>query len=230
MVAPEVAQALTAMAAQAAVIFVGQVRVIDRQPAHGFVDISFAVQRTLRGTTASTYVLREWAGLWTWQQDRYRTGERVLLLLRPRSNSGFSSPVGGLDGALPLLGGAQPPLLKADGEVAPDTGLPGSSGELANARVDLRWIAARVVRGVVPGQGVSGLTASEAAGTAAADSEIRPGLLGGSDPDPSWWPGPVSPLKTGSASGADGRPEHGVALGAVLAVLEAVPEAASDAR
>jgi len=207
------------MAAQAAVIFVGQVRAVDRQDAHGFVDVSFAVQTDLRGTTATTYVLREWAGLWTWQQDRYHVGERLLLLLRPRSSSGFSSPVGGLDGALPLLGGLQPPLLTADGNVTPDTGAssPSSSNEVAYTRVDLRWIAARVVRS--PVGGLDRLRASAGIASVA-------GLPPETYPDPT----PVPPLKTGSPTATDGPAQPGAALSAVLALLDTAPEAAMHDR
>lgn len=137
------------MAAQAAVIFVGQVRSISRQEAHGYVDISFAVQQVLRGTSATVYVLREWAGLWTGQQDRYRLGERVLLLLRARSLSGFSSPIGGSDGAIPILGFSQPPLRNANGQVPADLGPPDPS----ELRADLRWIATRIERAPVSARG-----------------------------------------------------------------------------
>jgi len=40
------------MAAQSAVIFTGQVRSIEREDAHGYVDVSFTVQQALRGTRA----------------------------------------------------------------------------------------------------------------------------------------------------------------------------------
>lgn len=222
-VPPEVAQVLTGMAAQAEVIFVGRVRSIDRQDAHGFVDIAFDVQTVLRGTAAATYVLREWAGLWTWQQDRYRADERVLLLLRKRSSSGFSSPVGGLDGALPLFGGGPQPLMNPAGWVARDTGAGVASGyALANARVDLRWIAAKVVRSrqcALNGAG-SGARLPAAAAYSPKNSSL----------DPTVGPGPVTRLRIGSGSGLLRTSNDGAALSAVLTLLTASPEAQYCAR
>jgi len=135
------------MAAQASIIFTGQVRSIAREDAHGYVDVSFTVLQVLRGTSAKIYVLREWAGLWIGQPERYRVGERVLLLLRSRSRSGFSSPVGGLDGAIPILGNSQPPLLDATGQVPADPGDSSQGGaDPGSWRIDLRWLATRVER------------------------------------------------------------------------------------
>ncbi len=146
-VPPQIAQVLTGMAAQASIIFTGQVRSIAREDAHGYVDVSFTVLQVLRGTSAKIYVLREWAGLWIGQPERYRVGERVLLLLRSRSRSGFSSPVGGLDGAIPILGNSQPPLLDATGQVPADPGDSSQGGaDPGSWRIDLRWLATRVER------------------------------------------------------------------------------------
>jgi hypothetical protein len=146
-VPPKIAQALTSMAQQAAVIFTGQVRSIDHEEAHGYVDVSFTVEQALRGTSATRYVLREWAGLWIGQPERYRLGERMLLLLRSRSRSGFSSPVGGLDGALPILSGSLPPLPDSTGQIPADRGNASQSGlDPSSLCVDLRWIATRVQR------------------------------------------------------------------------------------
>ena len=225
-VPPQVREVLTAMAAHAGVIFVGQVRAIDREDAHGYVDISFAVQRALRGTSAAVYVLREWAGLWTWQQDRYQPGERLLLLLTPRSGSGFSSPVGGMDGAIPLLGGTPPPLRDVAGQVAPDTGaIP--NAEFTNARADLRWIAARVVRSAtVPPRRFGTTKAAVAEIGAAPAMAVDPAPGNGFNPPVG--SGPVPPLGSGSAPSADGKPQQGVALSAVLALLDVAPKAVSD--
>ena len=57
---------LQLMAGHAAVIFTGQVVDIARNDDAGFVDIRFHIDQSLRGAPQSgTYVLREWAGLWT---------------------------------------------------------------------------------------------------------------------------------------------------------------------
>jgi len=167
-VPPQIAQVLTGMAAQASVIFTGQVRSIAREDAHGYVDVSFTVQQALRGTSANIYVLREWAGLWIGQPERYRVGERVLLLLRSRSRSGFSSPVGGPDGAIPILRNSQPPLLDETGQVPADPGNSSQGGaDPGSWRVDLRWLATRVerARSVSSAQALFALPTGSAAGS-----------------------------------------------------------------
>ena len=124
---------LRGMVGRAGVIFLGTVAEVRRRPAAeggaGVVEVEFAVDRGMRGaSTGSRYVLREWAGLWEGTDERYRVGQRRLMLLYPPGASGLSSPVGGMDGALPLRAGAD-----------------ASAEEL----VDLRWLAARVSRGPV---------------------------------------------------------------------------------
>ena len=73
-------------------------------------------------------MLREWGGLWEGTDERYRVGQRLLMLLHAPGASGLSSPVSGMDGAIPLLAGAS---------------------ATAEPMVDLRWVAARVSRGPV---------------------------------------------------------------------------------
>src|ERR1700722_17784848 len=79
---------LQLMAGHAAVIFTGQV--VDIAHNDGFVDVRFHIDQSLRGAPKSgSYVLREWAGLWTGNPDRYRVGERKLMLLPARGPAGM---------------------------------------------------------------------------------------------------------------------------------------------
>ena len=80
----------------------------------------------MRGCSTGTYVLREWAGLWAANETRYRVGQRRLMLLHAPGAGGMSSPVDGLDGALPVYG-------------------LGSAGDA----VDLRWVGTKLQRQVV---------------------------------------------------------------------------------
>jgi hypothetical protein len=131
---PASEDALHAMTQMAAVIFAGQVVAI-RLPerAGGVVEIDFAVEDAIRGVSGGTYALREWAGLWAARNEPFRVGQRYLMLLHAPGRAGLSSPVGGVDGAIPILGGGERAagLAAADGRV-----------------VDLRWIAARAAREV----------------------------------------------------------------------------------
>ncbi len=130
--------ALRAMAQQAAVIFAGQVIAVRRvggvDGATGVVEIEFAVDDAVRGVNGSTYTLREWAGLWAGGDQPLRAGQHFLMLLHAPSAAGLSSPVGGMDGAIPIRGG---PLR-----------VTGPSTSIDSRTVDLRWIATRVVRPV----------------------------------------------------------------------------------
>jgi hypothetical protein len=131
--------ALRAMARQAAVLFAGQVVAVRRRDgvngATGVVEIEFAVDEAVRGASGGTYVLREWAGLCPAGDQPFRVGQRYLMLLHAPSAVGLSSPVGGMDGAIPIRGGPAP--------AEPGWG----TRAAADARtVDLRWIATKVVR------------------------------------------------------------------------------------
>jgi len=142
---------LQQMAAHAGVIFAGQVTEVSHNDAAGFVDVRFHIDQALRGCPKSgTYVLREWAGLWTGHPERYSVGQRRLMLLTARGAGGMSSPVGGMDGAIPLVATGAEPLADGTG-IAPADAAAGVS-EFA---VDLRWIQARIVAGhpVSPTQG-----------------------------------------------------------------------------
>ncbi len=104
-----VEDALHEMSNAAGVIFVGQVMLVRVVPgsggAPGVVEVTFRVDQAVRGCSAGgTYVLREWQGLWEGGDARYRVGQRLLMLLRTPGASGLSSPVGGMDGAIPIRG------------------------------------------------------------------------------------------------------------------------------
>jgi hypothetical protein len=112
--------ALRAMFAKAGVVFAGEVMHVSR--GEDFVDVVFRVDEAVRGVSPGTlYTLREWGGLWT-DHARYIAGQRLLLLLHAPSVAGYSSPIGGMDGAIPVRGDA------------------------VAGTVDLRWVEARVGR------------------------------------------------------------------------------------
>jgi hypothetical protein len=121
---------------KADVIFAGQVVAI--RPNDGVVEVEFRVDQAIRGCSVGTpYILREWAGLWTAGNQRYRVGQRLLMLLHAPSAAGMSSPVGGLDGAIPIRQGgaaAQPAI---------------SSRAPQRPYVDLRWLGARLPHAVL---------------------------------------------------------------------------------
>ena len=121
--------ALVHMAAQAAIIFTGEVTAVDQRA--GVVEVSFRVESAVRGATPGQQIhLWEWAGLWASGVPRYRRGQRLLVLLHAPSVAGFTSPVGGTDGLIPV------------------------HGDAATGVADLRWIATRVQRaGMSAGQG-----------------------------------------------------------------------------
>lgn len=131
-----VEEALHQMSDKAGVIFAGEVTAVRWQDggdaAAGVVEVEFRVDQAIRGCTAGTpYILREWAGLWTGGVQRYRVGERRLMFLHDPSASGLSSPMGGMDGAVPIYGSSAPLVATSS------TGAPA-------AVADLRWIGANV--------------------------------------------------------------------------------------
>jgi len=130
-------EALHRMSDEAGVIFAGQVMAVRRQPgkngASGVVEVEFRVDQAVRGCTAGEpYLLREWAGLWAGGARRYRVGERLLMFLRAPSASGLSSPVDGMDGAVPIHGDSSPLVVS------------GAAAEYPVA--DLRWVGTQVFR------------------------------------------------------------------------------------
>ena len=135
-----VEDALHQMSDHAGVIFTGQVVAVRRHDgenvASGVVEIDFRVDQAVRGCTAGTsYVLREWAGLWAGGNQRYRVGQRLLMLLHAPGPSGMSSPIGGMDGAIPIHGGNS--TLVANSSTAPQYPV-----------ADLRWVAAKLLQPV----------------------------------------------------------------------------------
>ncbi|MBB5317020.1 hypothetical protein RBB73_14850 [Tunturiibacter empetritectus] len=157
-----VTDVLHEMSDRAGVIFMGQVLAVrlpgGAGPASGIVEVDFRVDRAILGCRAGEpYVLREWGGLWAGGGQRYRVGQRLLMLLHAPSAGGMSSPVGGLDGAIPIRQSA------AAGPVVAGSGTTGAVAENAVAEsavaesaggppslpfVDLRWLGARLRRTV----------------------------------------------------------------------------------
>lgn len=182
-----VEDALQEMSAAAGVIFTGEVTAIRRIPgeggASGVVEIDFRIDKAVRGcVTGSTYKLLEWAGLWTDSNGRYRIGQRLLMMLRAPGASGMSSPVGGMDGAIPIRG--------VESEItAPNS--PSTTGATVNATdfttaisasapttasppaemVDLRWVGTRTLKSA-PG------TATVTTVSSASVSESSPAATG----------------------------------------------------
>ena len=174
--------ALHAMAQQAAVIFAGQVvgvrRVSGRDGATGVVEIEFAVEDAVRGVSGGSYTLREWAGLWAGGDPPFRAGQRYLMLLHAPSAGGLSSPVGGMDGAIPIVVG---PAERAEPALA-EPGRGTRLGDSVDLRtVDLRWVATRVVRPVSYVAGVAHPTALPVGvrAEAVAESDVADGPLCG---------------------------------------------------
>lgn len=135
--AQNVEDVLHEMSNKADVIFVGRVVAIRPHDGDGmgagFIEVDFQVDQAIRDCAIGAYSMREWAGLWSGDAHRYQVGQRLLMMLHAPGASGLSSPVGGLDGAIPIRGMADAsPLTTAD----------------ANPPVpmaDLRWLGAKVL-------------------------------------------------------------------------------------
>lgn len=170
------------MALSAAIIFAGEV-VAVRHPvgvagspedaAEGIVSIDFRVDQAVLGVQAnSIYTLREWSGLWTGGSDRYRVGQRLLMLLRAPNAAGLTSPVHGFEGAIPLRG------------LGPAPGPYESASAASQWMVDIRWLQSQIqkqqlrtpapLRGPIPVRGGGGVH-SEAA--ASASEGVEPLLV-----------------------------------------------------
>jgi len=140
-----VEDALHEMSDAAGVIFVGQVMLVRVVPgsggAPGVVEVTFRVDQAVRGCSAGgTYVLKEWQGLWEGGDARYRAGQRLLMLLRSPGASGLSSPVGGMDGAIPIRG--------VESQIGSGASVSAASAAAPQPMVDLRWVGARMLRSV----------------------------------------------------------------------------------
>jgi hypothetical protein len=147
------ADELHAMTQQASVIFTGQVLSVERHEGSnggtGMVAMEFAVEDAVRGIRGSTFTLNEWAGLWPAGEQPFRVGQRFLMLLHAPGPSGLSSPVGGSDGAIPIFGAGEAPLLQQTSSRAQPR-IAGDSTTPVDVRVvDLRWVGTRVARAVV---------------------------------------------------------------------------------
>ena len=118
--------------------------IIDtRHDALGYVEVRFRVEEPVKGCSkVGAYVLREWAGRWVGRADRYRVGQRYLMMLTARGPLGMSAPVFGGDGAIPLG-------RSVAGPIAGTGGVPADVGGAADGLVDLGLLQARVLRSVV---------------------------------------------------------------------------------
>lgn len=190
---------------QADVIFAGQVVAI-RRPDNGVVEVDFRVDEAIRGCTAgTTYTLREWSGLWMVNNQRYHVTQRLLLLLHAPGAAGMSSPVSGLDGAIPIR------LSGAAERVDSSAGISSAS---QRPYVDLRWLGAKVPRAV---SYRSEADAARRAGLAASSfAQGRPlvatsGSVTNADP--------AAPAVSGTASGSVAAQQASV--DAVLGMLTA---------
>jgi hypothetical protein len=144
---------LYAMWQQAAIIFTGQVTAIRRHSpgggGTGLVEIDFAIDDAVLGASGPSYTLREWTGLWASGDPPFSVGQSFLMFLNSPSAAGFSSPVGGSDGAVPVRKFAQTSTSQASPKTAgTQLRLPGSSAQAATATVDLRWVETGNVRPV----------------------------------------------------------------------------------
>lgn len=110
--------ALHSLYTTADVIFTGEVTAVERNDET--VTVRFQVMEGIRGVSnGTTYVLREWAGLWVDEPSRYVVKEQRLMLLRANSACGYASPAGGI-GAFVI------------------------HGDSVQGTVDLRWLAVQV--------------------------------------------------------------------------------------
>lgn len=163
-----VSAVLADLASRASVVFTGQVLAVSSSG--GVVDIRFHVENPIRNCPQNgDYVLREWAGLWTPNPNRYYVGQHLLMFLTARGPSGISAPVDTNDGILPLVAASPEPLADSSGKAAAD-------GPSAGLTVDLRWLQTRVSRN-------------------SAVPVLLNSLDAGTPPDGSW-SGPVTPLPT----------------------------------
>lgn len=111
--------ALHSLYQRAEVVFAGEVISVERSG--DAVAVTFHVDDGIRNAArGSSYVLREWAGLWADDPARYVVGEQRLMLLHASSVCGFASPAGGSIGAIRL------------------------HGDAVQGTADLRWVAAQV--------------------------------------------------------------------------------------
>jgi hypothetical protein len=134
--AESVEDVLHQMSDKADIVFIGHVAAIrpheDDGTGAGSIEVDFDIEQAIRGCAGGAYVLREWAGLWSGDAHRYRVGQRLLMMLHAPGADGLSSPIGGMDGAIPIRGVADASALTASAANAP---VPVA---------DLRWLGAKV--------------------------------------------------------------------------------------
>jgi hypothetical protein len=91
---------LSQLVRAAGTIFSGTVTSITRHPASNgqsvaTVSVTFHIENALRGAISGRdFTISEWSGLWSTGQN-YHVGERLLVLLYPRSKLGLTSSVAG---------------------------------------------------------------------------------------------------------------------------------------
>lgn len=197
---------------KAEVIFAGQVMAI-RLPNANVVEVEFRVDQAIRGcTTGTPYILREWAGLWEGGTQRYRVGQQLLMLLHTPSAAGMSSPVGGLDGAIPIRQGG-------DASTTADAATPRQP-----PYVDLRWLGAKLPRAVSYNSGP--MPAAKTGDLAVpVGSQLRSQLRGASGAVSSGLRSDASPITTmgdnGGSIGSSGSsvPAQQASVDAVMGML-----------
>jgi hypothetical protein len=199
----DVETALHQMSDRAGVIFVGQVAAVRRQvgsgAGQGVVEVEFRVDQAIRGCVAgSPYTLREWAGLWEGSDQRYRVGQRLLMLLHSPSPAGMSSPVDGLDGAIPIVRGGSVPLAA------------NSSARVRPPAVDLRWVGTKMLRTV----SYAGNSAQQLGGAIAKPQTVG-GVAGGSAVQAA----PVTVLSAAGRPGSASVPTQQASVDAVVGML-----------
>lgn len=161
-----VSAVLADLASRASVIFTGEVLAVS--PSAGAVDVRFHVENPIRNCPQNgDYILREWAGLWTANPNRYYVGQHLLMFLTARGPSGISAPVDTNDGILPLVATSPEPLADSSGKAPAD-------GPSAGLTVDLRWLQTRVIRNSAASVLLNSLNAGASADAA--------------------WSGPVTPI------------------------------------
>ena len=143
--AARAASAQTALLRQAArkagFVFSGMVVSVQPLPnasgTVGRIRITFVVHEAVRGVRAGkTFTMDEWAGLWANEASRFRPGDRVFLLLYPRSKLGLTSIVAGglgrydLDSSWRIVGTNQKPGIFADRPGRPVASRPQPRGNI----------------------------------------------------------------------------------------------------
>jgi hypothetical protein len=157
-----VEDALHRMSDQAGVVFLGEViairHIAGEDGASGVVEVEFRVDQAVHGCSEGSYVLREWAGLWSGGDQRYRVGQRLLMLLHSPGAGGVTSPVGGMAGAIPIRGSASALQATVTASTTPPP------------VADLRWVGTRVQRSIAyPDASTPFATASSLPKAATAD-------------------------------------------------------------